>query len=622
MRIAVIGAGPGGLFFAVLMKRADPAHQITVFERNAADATFGFGVVFPERSMRYLREADQQTHEAFTQAMIQWDALEYRHRGRVLRCGGHVFSGIARTDLLRILQEQARGLGVDLRFECEITRLADVAGYDLVVAADGINSMVRGELADRFRPSIHMGKSKYIWLGTTQAFSALTFIFEKGTHGWFGAHIYPYGPALSTFIVETDDDTWRRAGFDRITEAVQLEYCQRLFARHLDGHRLQANNSKWLSFRTVRNRPWHAGNVVLAGDAAHTAHFSVGSGTRMALEDAIGLAHALQRHAGLADALAAYEGERRPAVRRIQRAAEPSRRWWEGFRHWTVFQPEQLAFHHLARTRVLTYGTLTVRDAQFVAGAETWFASRAGESSTDARAPLLTPLQLGAVVLPNRIVTSTTGARSEAGLILTVPFTVSHTDRVARSPDSWRIITESIHARTAAKVGLRLNVLTATGEERTDLTDTLDRTVRLGVDAGFDVLVLDGLVASRRFLDLVAAARIVWPPDRPLGVGVEAWEDPEDDDANEARLALARELKGSGCDLVAVSMPAALAARDPERAREAHAHASDLIRNLARVPTMMLGGDYAVGDVNALILAGRADLCEWPRLAWSGWRPV
>ncbi len=672
MKIAVIGGGPGGLFFAVLMKRADPTHEITVFERNARDATFGFGVVFPERSMRYLREADQQTHEAFTQAMIQWDALEYRHRGRVLRCGGHIFSGIARIDLLRILQGQARGLGVGLRFEHDVNALSEVAGYDLIAAADGLNSLARGELADQFRPSVRVGRSKYIWLGTTQVFTALTFIFEESQHGWFGAHIYPYGSGLSTFIVETDEDSWRRAGFDRTTEAVRapgesdlatVEFSERLFARHLDGHRLLANNSRWLNFRTVRNRSWHAGNIVLVGDAAHTAHFSVGSGTRMALEDAIALAHALQQHRGLPDALAAYERERRPAVRRIQRAAEPSRRWWEGFRHWVPFEPEQFAFHHLARTRVLTYGTLTVRDAQFVKSAENWFAIGASAdrpAGEEPPAPVLVPFRIGEITLPNRVVASiapaapathaeagriaarktrspvglTDYAMAGAGLVMTAPVDVFANRLVTPAPaastprgtDARRVIVDLIHSRTVSRIGLRLRPVRMNGVAPASLIDALDRTVRAGGDAGFDLLLLDcpegSPDADRLALDLVSAARAAWPDGRPVCVHLSAREDPEDDRAARAGLQFAQALKARGCDLITVSMPADLAARDPERAREAHADTSDFIRNLAGVPTMMLGGDYTAGDINALILAGRTDLCEWPRLAWPAWRPA
>lgn len=603
VRIAVIGGGPSGLFFAVLMKRADPSHQITVFERNAPDATFGFGVVFPERSMRYLRDADPHVHAAFVHAMVHWDALEYRHRGRVLRCGGHVFSGLARIDLLHILQEQARALGVELRFLREVAHLSDVSAYDVIVAADGINSLARRELADWFRPSTQVGRSKYIWLGTTQTFTALTFIFEESAHGWLVAHIYPHSTGASTFIVETDEETWRRAGFDSRADAGQtpggtdeatLQFCDRVFGPHLDGHHLLGNNSRWLNFRTVRNRQWHAGNVVLIGDAAHTAHFSVGSGTRMALEDAIALAHALQHHQALPDALIAYERDRRPAVRRIQRAAEPSRRWFEGFRYWTSFEPEQFAFHHVARTRILTYGTLVVRDERFVRSAESRFVARtraapAHASSHAAPSPTGTSLRIRDVEFPNRIV-ATHSPFDGAGLIINDPGVTDPVSRVV--PTGMWLRPESNRQMSDNDIERLPNVA---------------------------LLLLDGAATS---LDFVRAVRGVWPTDRLLGVQVEAWDDPEEDAANDAALTLVRELKGRGCDLIVVSMPQRLAARDPERALEAHAHASDLIRNLTGVPTMLLGGDYNVGDVSGLILAGRADLCEWPRLAWSGWRPT
>ncbi len=634
MKIAVIGGGPGGLLFAVLMKRADRRHQILVLERNAPDATFGFGVVFPERSSRYLQEADPEVHEAFTSASVHWDAIEYRHQGRVLRCGGHSFFGIARMDLLALLQQQARQLGVDLRFNHEVDTLSALAGFDLIVAADGVNSLARSALAGQFKPAIHVGRSKYIWLGTTQTFDALTFIFEEGAHGWFGAHIYPYSRAASTFIVETDDDTWRRAGLDQAAEAARdprqsdldtLAYCELLFARHLDGHKLLANNSKWLNFRTVRNRTWHAGNVMLLGDAAHTAHFSVGSGTRMALEDAIALAGAVQRDADLDAAVAAYEAERRPAVGYIQRAAEPSRRWWERFRHWTHFTPEQFAFHHLSRTRVLTYGTLTVRDPGFVRAAANWFARSTGappaftaSESGPAIQPALTPLQLRDVRLSNRIVADATEPHTiaSAGLVITN----------ASATEPSIVATESLRARGATRIGLGLVPTQRSVETDTRLIDECVHATRSGSAAGFDLLELDGRggtpAGAALIFNLLEAVRAAWPEGRPICVQLAAWENPEDDQAVDAGLEFARALKAHGCDVIAVCVPRGLAERDPERARAAHVFTSDLIRNLAGLPTMLTGGAYSAGDVNALILSGQADLCGWPRLAWPGWRPA
>ncbi|MGH2373491.1 MAG: FAD-dependent monooxygenase, partial [bacterium] len=539
-------------------------------------------------------------------------------------------------ELLRILQERARGLGVDLRFGHEVGDLAAFAGYDLIVAADGVNSLVRRELTEALRPSVHTGRSRFIWLGTTKAFDALTFLFEESEHGWFGVHAYPYSAAASTFIVETDEATWRRAGFERYAEAAlapgasdahSVAYCQALFARHLNGHALLANNSKWLNFRTVRSRLWHAGNAVILGDAAHTAHFSVGSGTRMAIEDAIALARALADHTDLESAFAAYERERQPAVRRIQEAAEPSRRWWENFRHWTHFGAEQFAFHHLARTRLLTYGILKVRDGRAVRDVETWFArsngARAARKPVAAGrpatvSPLSTALRLRDVRFPNRLVEMAAGVLDEweegpdamgmgksrtriegAGLML-----VASPRAGAGKP---------IRPRTRVPVGLYLH--TRPDESIAGYV----RLARSAARAGFDLLAIK-CAPSPPALAMLAAVRKAWPARRPLCAHIAAWSDPENDRLAEAGLEFARALKARGADVVAVSGPVG-SMRTLERARIAQIYTSDLIRNIVGLPTMVIGGRYNVGDVTALILAGRTDMCGWPALAWPGWRP-
>lgn len=628
MRVAVLGGGPGGLFFAVLLKRQDPRHAVTVFERNAPDATFGFGVVFPERSLGYLLEADPETHAAFLAASVRWDAIEYRHRGEVRVCRGHGFSGIARTTLLALLQARAAQLGVDLRFRHEVDDLSRLEGYDLVVAADGVHSAARAALAAAVRPEIHAGRSRYIWLGTRKVFGALTFIFEESPDGWFGIHAYPYSREMSTVIVETDEETWRRAGLDRTDPAALapgesdlggLTYCERLFARHLDGHRLLGNHSRWLQFRTVRLAAWHAGRVAFLGDAAHTAHFSVGSGTRMAMEDAIALARALGEHADLAAALCAYERERRPAVERIQRAAEPSRRWWEQFRHVGRLSAGELACHHLTRTRLLTYGTLRVRDPGFVAAVEREFLGRHGVTGS---APCDAPFRLRSVRLANRVVrragwrsAEVAAARaSGAGLVLVGP--------IPGHGDPWRVGAPSLSglrgfAEGEVPVGMELPAVLA--GDRGSLADVREF-ARQAAGAGAALLLVPRLLAGVEVAGVLEALRQAWPTDRPLAVEVEAWEDPDDADAVSAGLRRLQALGRLGADLVAVAGPRG-PVRDPERALATQHAASELIRHRAGLPTLLLGGDRTVGDLQALLLSGRADLCEWPRLAWGGWRP-
>jgi salicyloyl-CoA 5-hydroxylase len=376
VKIAVAGGGPSGLYFAMLAKRGDPRHQVTVYERNRPDDTFGFGVVFSEKTMSYLREQDRQTHAEILAAANAWDPIEVRIHGRVLSCGGIGFWAISRQRLLDILQRGAAKEGAELRFQAEVGDPAGLlAENDLVAAGDGVNSIFRNRWAEHFQPSIEVGRTVFAWYGAAHRFPSFTFLFEENDAGRFCAHIYPYEEGRSTFIVETDPESWRRAGLEESNRAAQapgqsdlygLEYFEKLYAKHLEGKRLLANNSKWAPFRTLRNRRWHHRNLVLMGDAAHTAHFSVGSGTKMAMEDAIALAFALRQNPeDLEATFAAYETERRPRVEAIQRAARPSLRWYEQFRHYWDFPPERFSFHFLTRGN-LDYAQLKDRDPLFV----------------------------------------------------------------------------------------------------------------------------------------------------------------------------------------------------------------------------------------------------------------
>ena len=296
MQAVVVGGGPAGLYCGLLIKKARPLDDVTVIERNPRDATYGWGVTFSDRTLAEFRDADYRSYKDITDQFVIWDAIDVRFRDDVVRAKGHVISGISRKALLKVLQAGCEGLGVKLRFEDEVPDIATYSGCDLLVGADGVRSMVRDSYADAFRPSLQVGRAKYIWLGTDRLLDSFTFIFRQNEHGMFQVHAFPYDGNLSTFIVECEEGAWRRAGLDQADEAQSIAYCEKLFADELRGHALMSNNSRWISFVTVRNQSWSHGNTVLLGDAAHTAHFSIGSGTKLAMEDAISLANALERH--------------------------------------------------------------------------------------------------------------------------------------------------------------------------------------------------------------------------------------------------------------------------------------------------------------------------------------
>jgi salicyloyl-CoA 5-hydroxylase len=408
VRIAVVGGGPGGLFLAALLRQADPAVGVTVFERNRADDTFGFGVVFSDRTLAAIHDADPVLRTGLAERGVHWDAIEVRLKGERLRCGGNGMAAIPRRVLLALLQDRARAVGADLRFATAVG-LADLGGYDLVVAADGTGSTVREALADRLEPVVETAAAKFIWLGADLAFPGLTFVHERGEHGVFAVHGYPIGDGTSTFIVETDEASWRAAGLDAFDTAQppgpsdlrSRAYLERLFAAHLDGRPLLVNNSRWGSFRTRRTRRWSVLDprpVALLGDAVHTAHFSVGSGTKMAMEDAVALSAALTAHPGdLPGALAAYEAAARPSVEQVQDAARPSLAWWERFgRYHDHFAPWQFAYHFLSRS--ITDARLARRAPDFVAASHaSWRAEHGAE-------PLDSPLRVGDRTLPGRCV--------------------------------------------------------------------------------------------------------------------------------------------------------------------------------------------------------------------------
>jgi len=492
VRIVSIGGGPAGLYFALLMKKADPGHDVTVVERNRADDTFGFGVVFSDATLDTFIEADRPTGEAITRAFAHWDDIDIHYQGQVLTSTGHGFSGMSRQALLDILQRRCAELGVALRFQTDVTDLTPYRDADLVLAADGVNSLVRSEYAEHFQPHVDWRPNRFVWLGTTFPFRAFTFIFKESPHGLWRVHAYRYDARHSTFIVETTETTWRRAGLDQASEDDTVVFAERLFARELEGHRLLKNRSLWRSFPTVKNAHWHWNNVVLIGDAAHTAHFSIGSGTKLAMEDAIALAGALHRHRDVAGALDAYEEERRPQVESIQRAAQVSLEWFEQTeRYHGRLEPLQFAFSLLTRSLRVTHDNLKVRDAKFVETVDRWFAAKAADQSKVSVAaqpvppPMFIPLRLRELVLANRVVVSpmcqysaddgtpndwhlvNLGSRAVggAGLVIAEMTDVSREGRISPGctgmykPEhvtAWKRVVEFVHAHSPARIALQL----------------------------------------------------------------------------------------------------------------------------------------------------------------------
>ncbi|MFF1298316.1 MULTISPECIES: FAD-dependent monooxygenase [unclassified Streptomyces] len=409
MKVACIGAGPGGLFFATLVKRSRPDAEVVVFERNRPDDTFGFGVVFSDATLDAIDAADPVLSEALDKHGRHWDDIEVRVHGSRERVGGMGMAAVVRKTLLSLLQERARAEGVEMRFQHEVHDPAELDDFDLVVVCDGANSRFRTLFADDFAPTADVASAKFIWFGTTYLFDGLTFVHQDGPHGVFAAHAYPISDSLSTFIVETDADSWARAGLDAfdpstppgVSDEKTKSYLEDLFRDQIDGRLLVGNNSRWANFATRRARSWRRGTWVLLGDAAHTAHFSVGSGTKMAMEDAVALAEALgQAPHSVQEALGIYEERRRPKVEKIQNSARPSLSWWEHFGRYvrSFDDPTQLAFHFL--TRSIPRGKLGVRDAAYVDRVDGWWRQH------HEAPPLRTPFHAGPFRLPSRQVTA------------------------------------------------------------------------------------------------------------------------------------------------------------------------------------------------------------------------
>ena len=490
MRIAVIGGGPGGLYFAILMKLTSAGHQIEVFERNRHDDTYGFGVVFSDETLSNFEHADPPSYRAIVSKFCHWTDIDVHVRGTVIRSGGHGFCGLERKTLLLVLQERARQLGVRLHFQREITDETTLAGYDLVVAADGINSAIREKYRDHFQPRYDLRKNMFVWLGSTRSLPSFTFAFKENDCGVWILGAYMYKPGYSTWVPECSPETWKAAGLDRASEQESVAYLEELWADLLDGHKLLTNRSIWRQFPMIKNEHWYRGNLVLLGDALHTAHYSIGSGTKLAMEDALALRDACVLHANdVAAALPWFEAKRREDVEKTQHAADVSLSWFETPRRFWKLEPTQLVFSLLSRSKQITYENLGRRDGEFMRNVDRWWATSVRKQGFDVPfsppPPMFTPFRLRAMDLQNRVMVSPMGMYSAddgtptsfhlvhlgsfalggAGLVYTETTHISRESRITPGccgmykPEhvrAWREITQFVHTQSGAKICMQL----------------------------------------------------------------------------------------------------------------------------------------------------------------------
>lgn len=487
MKISIIGGGPAGLYFAILMKQARADADIHVHEKNPEGVTWGWGVVFSDETMGFFRDADPKTYEEITSKFARWDTIDLHFKGRKLQSSGHSFCGIRRQKLLDILTSRARELGVIVDFGSDVGDISAHLNADLVVAADGLNSGIRNEYAAHFEPEVEMGTAKFVWLGSTKLWDTFTFIVRENEHGLFQVHAYRFDEDTSTFIVECDEQSWRNAGLDKASEEETMAYCKKLFAPELGDAELLANNSVWRTFPRVKNKRWSYKNIVLLGDSAHTAHFSIGSGTKLAMEDSIALVESFRRHPDdVPAALEDYHDSRWLDVAKLQRAAAISRNWFEEISRYKEFDPEQLFVSMMSRSKRVTHGNLGLRDPEYIEMTDRWFAKRNGwDGEGPVPPPMFMPFGLGDVTLQNRVVVSPMcmysaedgtpndwhlvhiGSRAVggAGLIMCEMTDVLRDGRISpgctgmykpEHVDAWRRVVDFVHQNSKAAVGIQL----------------------------------------------------------------------------------------------------------------------------------------------------------------------
>ncbi|MFV1875822.1 bifunctional salicylyl-CoA 5-hydroxylase/oxidoreductase [Nioella sp.] len=725
MKIICLGGGPAGLYFAISMKLRDPSHEVTVVERNRANDTFGWGVVLSDDALERMETNDPKSTQAIRDHFAYWDYIAVVHDGVRTVSGGHGFAGIGRKQMLILLQERARDLGVNLQFETEFGSAEDYRKeYDLVVATDGINSRVRAEYEDVFQPDIDTRLCKFVWLGTHQKFDdAFTFIFEKTEHGWMWAHVYQFDDQTATFIVECLPETWDAWGFEDMTKEETVETCRKVFERHLDGHALMSNaahlrgSAVWMQFPRVICEKWYNGNVVLMGDAAATGHFSIGSGSRLAFDSAIALAEYLHSEPTMEQAFERYQEERRLEVLRLQSAARNSLEWFEEVERYLDQDPVQFNYNLLTRSQRISHENLRLRDPEWLESAERWFMTQAGlPADASHRTPMFTPYRLREMELKNRVVVSPMAqykavdgcptdwhfvhyaerAKGGAGLVYTEMTCVSPEGRITPgcpglyAPEheaAWTRLVNFVHAETDAKICCQIGhsgrkgstqlgweemdaplpdgnweTLSASAIPWSDRNPVPKAMTRADMDAvtaefvasaemaeraGFDMIELHAahgyLISSfispmsnrrgddyggslenrmRYPLEVFAAMRAAWPPEKPMSVRISAndWVGDAGVTPEEA-VEIARMFREAGADIIDVSAGQTSTEADPVYGRMFQTPFSNRIRNELDMPTMAVGNIFETDHVNSILMAGRADLVclARPHLADPYW---
>ena len=608
MKIACIGGGPAGLYLGILVKRVAPEHDVVVYERNRPTDTFGFGVVFSDATLGHLAAADPETHVQITDRFARWDDIEVHIGGEVLRSTGHGFCGIERKALLQILQTRARELGVRVEFEHEVKSLTadEVRGADVIVACDGVASWVRDSLRDALEPNVDVRPNKFVWLGCTVPYNAFTFLFKQTPYGLFRVHAYRYHEQGSTFIVECPHETWRAAGLADADEDRTVAILEDIFAAELAGHRLIKNRSIWRNFPTVRCGKWHAGNVVLVGDAAHTAHFSIGSGTKLAMEDSIALRDELLANADVPAALAAYEKRRRPEVESLQAAAQASLEWFEGTERYLRMSPVQFTYSLMTRSLRVSHASMEKRDPDLARATVAALVDATADKPTSLPAPTQLPFVGGQHRVRSRFIAAPLAAWTSsaddlfvalgaaaadgAGIVATPPLR----SEMLESDDAavaWRRVIDYAHGKNAL-VAARVILPTERALERL-------------VFAGFDLVVLDP-DGDEKAIELLPAA--LASARAKIGDG---WLGAVVDDRRTARSAVvghAAQLVRAGANLLWVTSLGDGNARLPA------APLADRLRNELHVATCVEADDASLSDLDAAIAAGRADLVVVKRM--------